>query len=207
MRACQICGETDRRLLYADYARKKFNLYECDACGHQYLDGRHLSQAWFDHYYATEYRTTDAPYSFDRYNSLANYAALQSDDILDIGGKNGELHEHFAKLPVKYKAIGVGDKLERHECAILSHTLEHVYDVGTLMTQISRVSEIIIIEVPIHTYYRDDPREYDCHFQHINKFRPQDLISLLQAFQYSVFEFCKLPNYLEFECWRIAGKL
>jgi len=211
MRPCQVCGESDRKLLLSGYDGQNMSLFECDACKHRYVDSAELDQAWFDNYYLTQYTTSDKPYSFDRYRSLALYVAAHAKDVLDIGGKNGELGEHFAKIQsVNYEAIGVGDELgTERECIILSHTLEHVYDVGALMKQVIRALRrdgLLVIEVPIHIVY-GNPKKYDYHWQHINKFRPMDLMMLLIGNGFTIVEYCRLPDYREYECWRIAGRL
>ena len=208
MRNCQICGESDRRLIMASYDGKNMSLFECDGCKHRYVDSAQLSQAWFDQYYFNEYKTTDTPYSTERYTALAEFVKAHVNEAIDVGGKNGELHEYFNDF--RYQAVGVGDELGTdHECVILSHTLEHVYDIETLIKRIRKALRrdgLLVVEVPVHIVYQA-PTEYDYHWQHINKFRPMDLMELLVKFQYSIVEFCKLPDYREYQCWRIAGRL
>lgn len=209
MRSCQICGEPDKRLLFDKYdSQEGMGLFECDGCGHRYVDGDHLSQNWFDRYYTIHYHTTDGALANGRYRSLAAYVKLHAGEVLDVGGRNGTMHEHFSGFP--YRAVGIGDSFgEGHECVMLSHTLEHVYDVTGFMKAIRKalkVDGLLVAEVPIHLHYRK-PKEYDYHFQHVNKFRRMDLMSLFSDNQYSIVEFCQLPDFREYECWRIAGRL
>lgn len=210
MRNCQICGEPDRKLLFSGYDGQDMSLFECDGCGHRYVDSAQLSQAWFDKYYTTQYTTSDTPYSFERYAALADFVASRAKDILDIGGLNGELHEHFGGLPVKYEAIGVGDGIARkYECVVMSHTLEHIYDIEAIMKVVKNALDkggLFVVEVPVHITYKE-PKEYDYHWQHINKFRPMDLMELLIAYGFNVVEFCQLSDYREYQCWRIAGRI
>lgn len=207
MRNCPICNEADRKLLFAGYDGQNMSLFQCDACLFRYVDSAQLDQAWFDNYYATQYTTSDTPYSFARYESLALFVQAHANEALDIGGKNGELGDHFKGFP--YFPVGVGDAIDRrYECVILSHTLEHVYDVAGMMEYIGKALDkdgLLVVEVPVHIVYQM-PKAYDYHWQHVNKFRPMDLMELLVDNQYSIVEFCKLPDYREYECWRIAGR-
>lgn len=208
MRSCQICGERDRKWIFSGYDGQDMSLFECDGCGHRYIDSAELTQAWFDQYYLNEYTTSDTPYSQERYRSISDFVKLHCKSALDVGGKNGELSECFRGFD--YKAAGVGDELGTdQECIILSHTLEHVYDIDTLMKQIAKALKrdgLLVIEVPVHITYLE-PKQYDYHWQHINKFRPMDLMELLIAHGFSIVEFCKLPDYRKYQCWRIAGRL
>lgn len=210
MRSCQVCGEDARQEVFHHYDHPKMDLFACASCGFRYVDGDGLSQDWFDHYYLNAYTTSDTPYSFARYQSLAQYVAERAQDVLDIGGKNGELYEHFTKIQgLNYEAIGVGEKPERkYEGVILSHTLEHVYEVAPLFGLIAEALEPdgwLVVEVPIHLEYVD-PGDYDKHWQHINKFRPSDLIRLFVDHGYSIVESGPIDDYLEYRCWRIAGR-
>lgn len=207
MRSCQICGESDHKLIFSVYDGQDMNLYECDACGHHYVDSAKLSQAWFDNFYLHNYHADDIDYSGDRYLNLADYVGQHAKEVLDVGGTSGNLKEFFKDFP--YRAVGPADEITKSECIVLSHTLEHVYDVDTLMKRIVKAlprDGLLVIEVPVHIVYVS-PKKYDYHWQHINKFRPLDLMELLMAHGFSIVEFCKLPNYREYQCWRIAGRL
>ena len=214
MRNCQICGESARREVFRHYNHPEMDLFACASCGFRYVDGDSLSQDWFDHYYLTEYTTSDTPYSFERYQSLAQYVAERATDVLDIGGKDGELHEHFAKIQgLNYDAMGVGENPERkYGCVVLSHTLEHIYEIAPSFALIAAALDgpadrggWLVIEVPIHLEYVD-PGDYDNHWQHINKFRPQDLTRLLVGRGYVIVESVQIDDYREYKCWRIAGR-
>jgi len=209
MRNCQICGEGDRKLILAGYAGQNMSLFSCDGCGHRYVDSAELDQAYFDKYYANEYKISDTPEECaPRYQNLAQYVQAHAKGVLDIGGKDGELHKYFDGFP--YQAVGVGDELgEKQECVLLSHTLEHVYDIDALMKRVKKALRhdgLLVVEVPIHITYKP-PKDYDYHWQHVNKFRPMDLMELLISYQYSIVEFCRLDDFREYECWRIAGRL
>jgi hypothetical protein len=97
---------------------------------------------------------------------------------------------------------------EKYDGVILSHTLEHIYNVPSMMKRIkSALKEdgFLFIEVPIHNGYKD-PAEYDYQWQHINKFRPQDLENLLTAWGFEVVISVPLPDYRYYNVHRIVGK-
>lgn len=210
MRSCQICGESARQEICRHYNHREMDLFACEGCGFRYVDGNSLSQGWFDRYYLAEYTTSDTPYSFARYQSLAQYVAERAKNVLDIGGKNGELHEHFAIIQgLNYEAIGVGESIkQKYDCVVLSHTLEHVYELAPLFTLVSDALDPggwLVVEVPVHLEYLA-PGDYDNHWQHINKFRPPDLVRLLADRGYVIDESVPIDDYLEYRCWRIAGR-
>jgi hypothetical protein len=210
MRNCQICNRNGKRVIlnkYHDF--EGMCLFECTKCGHRYIDGLHLSQAWFDDYYLTKYQTDDKPYSDARLNSLAECVKSYNPiNILDIGGMDGELQKRFSHYD-NCDIQGVGDKNKaRYEAVILSHTLEHIYDIGAMFERIDAAlndTGYLFIEVPVHLGY-NDPKLYDLHFQHVNKFRPIDLERLCTQKGYEIVESKQIADYREYQVWRLVGR-
>lgn len=211
MRKCQICNHDGKRVILNDYHDfKGLCLFECTACGHRYVDGLQLSQAWFDNYYLTQYTTDDKPYSDARLASLTKcvtgYAPFT---VLDIGGMDGELQSRIQERGVSCYVSGVGNiDTHVHEAVVISHTLEHIYDIGAMFERVHKTLKQgghLFIEIPIHLEYQA-PKAYDLHWQHINKFRPQDMERLLTQKGLTVMESKQLPDYREYQVWRIVGR-
>ena len=210
MRPCPICSNGERRELESGYAGRDVNLYSCSACGFRYVDADYLDQAWLDSYYKTFYTTDDKQYSYDRYESLAIYLKSITNDVLDIGGLDGELGEHCAGQGIAYEAIGVGDApRDKYDCVVVSHTLEHIYDIHTFMQRVKSAlvsGGWLVVEVPHFRQYAG-VKGYDYHWQHINKFRTRDLMALFRDNGFSVEYSQSAGHYREYQCWRISGKM
>jgi hypothetical protein len=98
-----------------------------------------MDVSWFDKYYLTQYVTDDKPYSDARLNSLASLiASYNPKAALDIGGTDGELQKRLAQCGVfDCDLVGVGDVTKKkYDAVILSHTLEHIYDIGAMFERI-----------------------------------------------------------------------
>jgi hypothetical protein len=211
MRNCQICNSNGKRVIlnkYHDF--EGMCLFECTNCGHRYIDGLHLSQVWFDDYYLTKYTTDDKPYSDARLASLAEcVASYHPIMVLDIGGMDGELQSRIAKYNIPCAVEGVGDvNTYPHDAVILSHTLEHIYDIGAMFERIDAAlndTGYLFIEVPIHLGY-NDPKQYDLHWQHVNKFRAGDLERLCTQKGYEIVESKQIEQYREYQVWRLVGR-
>lgn len=208
MRACQICNSTGKRVVHNHYG--ELCLFECTSCGHWYVDGL-VDQAWFDEYYLTKYQTDDKPYSEARLNSLAALiGSYMPKTVLDIGGMDGELAQRI-DTSIKVTTAGVGDvPAKKYDGVILSHTLEHIYDVGAMFDRIHAALKKkgrLFVEIPVHLYdnYRE-PQAYDYHWQHINKFRPRDIEALFLRHGFAIELSEQLPDYREYQCWRIVGR-
>lgn len=203
MRNCQICGHNGKRVILNHYDGLVCCLFECTDCGHWYVDSKDWTQEYFDDYYLNKYRTDDKPYSDARLASLAGFVAARSSDVLDIGGMDGELQRRLQERNVICDTAGVGDVYPYHDCVVLSHTLEHVYDVQSFMERIN--CRLLVVEIPIYLGY-NDPKGYDYHWQHINKFRPMDVERLLTQKGYTVRISEQIADYREYKVWRIAGE-
>lgn len=210
MRNCQICNSNGKRVVLNHYG--ELCLFECTSCGHYYVDGL-VDQAWFDNYYLTQYKTDDKPYSDERLNSLAALiGSYMPKTVLDIGGTDGELKEQIHRFTASdCDVAGVGDvSKKKYEGVILSHTLEHIYDVGAMFDRIHAALKKkghLFVEIPIHLYDNyQDPKTYDYAWQHINKFRPRDIEALFLRHGFKIEASEQLPDYREYNCWRIVGR-
>jgi hypothetical protein len=217
MRVCPICNEYEKKEIQRDYTHTSIinngieaglSLYECPTCGFRYLDSENVDQAWFDWYYANVYKTDDKPYSDGRLDSLADFIASHNYiNALDIGGMDGELQARLHARGVHCDVSGVGDFTDKvYNAVILSHTLEHIYDIDAMFTRVIwslNNGGMLVVEIPIHLDYNNP--DYDKHWQHINKFRPQDIERAFKTSALKIITSEQLPDYREYKVWRIAG--
>ena len=210
MRDCQICGAVSAKCIVPFYAGSLYRLYECGICGHRYVDSPALSQSALDRYYLEVYKTDDKPYSNERLNSLAACVASRSMRVLDIGGTDGELQSRVNRIGTICDVVGVEiTETGRYDGVILSHTLEHIYDLKAMLDRVKTnlVDDgYLFIEVPIHSNPYLAPEEYDYHYQHINKFRVIDLERLVRENGFDVLVSEPLPDYREYHCHRLIGQ-
>jgi hypothetical protein len=207
-RSCPICQFDESLTIDPDYMG--YALYECRQCGHRFVDSEALSQAWLDDYYLNTYKTDDLPYSDARLNSLAQCVKNYSMFVLDIGGMDGELQDRLTKIGVTCDVSGVGDNWSgSYASVILSHTLEHIYDVPAMFARIKAnlvKGGYLFIEVPIHSPWYLPPKVYDYHWQHIQKFRVVGLVELMLKNGFEIVESVVLPMYREYHCHRMVAR-
>jgi hypothetical protein len=91
---------------------------------------------------------------------------------------------------------------------VLSHTLEHIYDVRTMMMRIrARLNPggLLFIECPIWLEENlSNPAHYDWHFQHVNKLTMPALEKVLKLGGFSeIIECRQIDDYLEYHCGRV----
>ena len=209
MRNCPICESPDRETIGKDYMAG-WSMFRCMECEMLYLDRADVTESKLNQYYLTEYKTDDAPYSEERLNSLADYIVqfAMDEPITDVGGMDcvlqGKLLERgFTKVNVS----GPNDELKRSKIFVLSHTLEHIYNVRGMLENIKKHinhNGWAVVEVPI--WSKHSPLTYDFHYQHINKFTALQLEDLFIRAGFVVMESHSLPDYREYHCHRLAAK-
>lgn len=202
MRNCPVCDSDIREIAVRDYMN--FTLYKCE-CGMHYIDGD-VYQSWFDDYYLTKYKTDDEPYSDDRLNSMASkIASYEPRSVLDIGGMDGELQRRLVALGIKCDVTGVkNDNQRKYDFVVLSHTLEHIYDIPSMFQRIlGNLGNRLFIEIPVWENYED--LTYDFHWQHINKFTKTALVHLLWHHGFYINLSEPLPDYREYHCHRVIA--
>ena len=211
MRTCPICQTDKPNIINPRYAYDggfAFGLFGCRNCGMVFVDAPSLQPEWFQHYYTILYHPSDGPYSANRLDNLADcVAGYHPETILDIGGLDGDLQQRLQRRGLTCESDGViPTKTGKYDAVVLSHTLEHVYDVPGMMDRIrANVSRFLFLEVPI--WLPEADREYDHHWQHINKFTPFHLDKLMLAHGFKVLESRQIDDYLEYHVWRMVARL
>lgn len=208
MRTCPVCNHAGRTLVIK---QKHAPLYECLECGHRYLDRKAWSQAWFDDYYLNKYTSDDEPYSDARLNSLADCVAEYAPrNALDIGGMDGELQKRIIARGVQCTIAGVGTiEKEKFGAVVLSHTLEHIYDMTPFLERVKKSLDrdgLLFVEIPIHPSPYLKPDAYDFQWQHINKFRPIDLERLIGHNRFVILQSDSIARYRWYACWRLVAR-
>lgn len=202
MRDCPVCNSPFRSLVDGMY--EGYNLYACE-CGMRYVDLQFLDQNWMNAYYLTAYQTDDKPYSDERLDSLARYiAGFEPRSVLDIGGMDRELQTRLVALGIPCEVDGVEwQHFGKYDVVVLSHTLEHIYDVSSFLKRLqNNMGNRLIVEVPIWLDY--DNLSYDRHWQHINKFTVSKLEELFIRRGFQVLQSAALPDYREYHCHRLV---
>jgi len=204
MRPCPICESPKRDLLATRYDSKEWELFRCK-CGMLYLDAMAATEQTVNNYYLANYQSNDGEPAIARLDSLAMFIReICLPPMMDIGGTDGELAKR-----VPMDVSGAGDVFTK-QCAtfILSHTLEHVYNVPGMMQKIKEhilPGGLVVVEVPIWKG-NEDPAKYDHHFQHVQKFTSDKLEELFRKHGFTVELSGALPFYIEYNCWRLAAR-
>jgi hypothetical protein len=212
MRSCPVCSDPSRDSLCSPYGTRGWSLFQCNTCGMKYLDHPIENQASLTKYYQTEYKTDDAPYSEQRLNDLADFVVnvLPPGKILDVGGKDGVLLGKLISRGGLATSCDAGDEISgEYGTIVLSHVLEHVYDMGEFMGVVLgalsvRGRGVVVVEVPIW-HPNTDFLLYDYHWQHINKFSPNTLEMLFWDWGLNVVHSEPLPDYREYHCHRLVA--
>lgn len=220
MRTCPVCGEFDARAL-STYPRKPdwpillaSTLYECAGCGFHYLESAETSQANYDEYYRKYYKIAEGyePDNLARLAALALTVAQHCPDFttaLDIGGENGILAQLlWDSFGIPCNCIGPGEAFSgAYDPIILSHTLEHIYDLDGFMRNLNAAvvpGVTLLIEVPVWRDDYSDPAGYDDHIQHVNKWTSHHLGAFLVRHGWAV-AFDWLPDFREYRCLRAGA--
>ncbi len=200
MRVCPICNTHNNTAIYTipltlldDIKLNNIiNVYKCISCEFYYSDSLN-TQEDYDSYYNT----------FNNYKNYINYSdkdlqcynflnthltKYNVNTILDYGSGNGQLSKLLSsKFNINEFDIGMVNNKEQYDCVILSHVLEHIYDIKTFINKIKlnlNKNGILYVEVPNVEFYdrltNISPLQ-EINIEHINFFSKNTLNKLLSS--------------------------
>lgn len=217
MRYCPVCHTTDALTIHTQqFANGQSQLVKrCHNCGMIYADSS-LTQAAYDTTYREHSKyvamgTAALPEDITRHREtmreLHEYLTLSS-SILDIGCATGQLLQVFKDVgftnltgydpspqcreAARKRGIQTVDTafVGHYDCVILSHVLEHIYDVRQAMANIVAMmtsTSVLYIEVPDAARYDTSSGPFqEFNTEHVNHFTWQTLVELGRRWGLSV---------------------
>jgi hypothetical protein len=204
MRTCPICDSPKRELIVPKYDSKEWELFRCE-CEMLYADSMSATEQTVNNYYLTNYQSNDGAPADLRLDSLAVFIRKTClPPMMDVGGTDGKL---ASRVPMDVSGAG-DDFTKQYSTFVLSHTLEHVYNVSGMIENIKRhimYEGLVVVEVPIWKV-DENHMKYDYHHQHINKFAPDKLEELFVRHGFSIELSGAIPFYIEYNCWRLVAR-
>jgi len=171
------------------------NIFFCSQCNFYYTDSDN-NQNDYDNYYKlfNNYKNyviysdkDEKTFSYLK-NKLQKYNIK---NILDYGSGNGKLKELLSTtFNINEYDIGMPEDENSYDCLILSHVLEHIYNINEFIIKISNninQGGLLYIEVPNAEFYNElnniTPLQ-EINIEHINFFSKFSLNKLLSNFGY-----------------------
>jgi len=204
MRKCPICCKhednieeiTNINLLLVDDIQLNNNLQVnfCKQCKFNFSDSNN-NQDDYNSYYSTFNNYKQENYCIDKDTKCANW--LKSNlpnnvnQILDYGSGNGALANLLkTHYNVEQYDVGMDKNNNQYDCLILSHVLEHIYDLNKFLENITQnINEdgLLYIEIPNGDFYGNMiglcPLQ-EINIEHINFFSKYSLNKLLTMNNY-----------------------
>ena len=207
MRNCSCCNSKNEILIDTINLsmvndiklNNKLNIYYCPECNFYYSDSENTQEDYNNYYKEFNNYKKGAIYS-DKDERCNNYLKdkLQNQDqkvrsIIDYGSGNGKLKEMLSVSDI-YEVdeydIGMEQPNKKYDCLILSHVLEHIYDINKFIETISlniNDNGLLYIEIPNAEYYdkiTDLCPLQEINIEHINFFSKYALNKLLIKHNY-----------------------
>ena len=207
MRNCSCCNskneiliDTIKLSMINDIKlNNKLHIYYCPDCNFYYSDSRNTQEDYNNYYKEFNNYKKGVIYSDkdDRCNSyLKDKLQIQFQNvrtIIDYGSGNGKLKDMLSVSDI-YKVdeydIGMEKPNKKYDCLILSHVLEHIYDINKFIETISlniNDNGLLYIEIPNAEYYdkiTDLCPLQEINIEHINFFSKYALNKLLIKHNY-----------------------
>jgi hypothetical protein len=175
----------------------KLNIYYCSECNFYYSDSEN-SQDDYNNYYKEFNNYKKGTIYSDKdercYIYLNDKLKEQNvKTIIDYGSGNGKLKELLSlaeQFVIDEYDIGMDQPSKKYDCLILSHVLEHIYDINKFIENISlNINEngLLYIEIPNAEYYdkiTDMCPLQEINIEHINFFSKFALNKLLIKHNY-----------------------
>lgn len=205
MRNCSCCNTNNEILI--DTVKlsmvndiklnNKLNIYYCSECNFYYSDSEN-SQDDYNNYYKEFNNYKKGTIYSDKdercYIYLNDKLKEQNvKTIIDYGSGNGKLKELLSlaeQFVIDEYDIGMDQPSKKYDCLILSHVLEHIYDINKFIENISlNINEngLLYIEIPNAEYYdkiTDMCPLQEINIEHINFFSKFALNKLLIKHNY-----------------------
>lgn len=205
MRSCICCNlqnpfciDTIKLSLVNDIKLNNIlSIYYCFECNFYYSDSNNIQEDYNNYYKEFNNYKKGTVYS-DKDEKCNSYLKdkLQPEKIktiIDYGSGNGKLKELLSdQFIVEEYDIGMIQPEKKYDCLILSHVLEHIYDLSLFINEISKnINEdgLLYIEVPNAEYYdkiTDICPLQEINLEHINFFSKYALNKLLMKHDYYV---------------------
>jgi hypothetical protein len=175
----------------------KLNIYYCSECNFYYSDSEN-SQDDYNNYYKEFNNYKKGTIYSDKdercYIYLNDKLKEQNvKTIIDYGSGNGKLKDLLSlseQIVIDEYDIGMDQPSKKYDCLILSHVLEHIYDINKFIETISlNINEngLLYIEIPNAEYYdkiTDMCPLQEINIEHINFFSKYALNKLLIKHNY-----------------------
>jgi hypothetical protein len=175
----------------------KLNIYYCSECNFYYSDSEN-SQDDYNNYYKEFNNYKKGTIYSDKdercYIYLNDKLKEQNvKTIIDYGSGNGKLKDLLSlaeQFVIDEYDIGMDQPSKKYDCLILSHVLEHIYDINKFIETISlNINEngLLYIEIPNAEYYdkiTDMCPLQEINIEHINFFSKYALNKLLIKHNY-----------------------
>jgi len=216
MTNCRCCGTKQELSIYNINLslvddielNNMINIYYCEECNFFYSDSNN-NQNDYDNYYKTfnNYKNYVIYSDKDERCNLYLQDKLENvNNILDYGSGNGELKKLLSeKYVVDEYDIGMPKNIKKYDCLILSHVLEHIYNINEFINKIKfNINEngLLYIEVPNSEFY-DKIAEItplqEINIEHINFFSKFSLNKLLVKYGFHtvslIDDYFKIKDY------------
>jgi hypothetical protein len=193
-----ICIDTIKLSLVNDIKLNNvLSIYYCSECYFYYSDSNNIQEDYNNYYKEFNNYKKGTVYS-DKDEKCHSYLKniLKPEKIktvIDYGSGNGKLKELLSEqFVVEEYDIGMTQPEKKYDCLILSHVLEHIYDLSLFINEISKnINDdgLLYIEVPNAEYYdkiTDICPLQEINLEHINFFSKQALNKLLMKHNYYV---------------------
>jgi hypothetical protein len=181
----------------------KLNIYYCPECNFYYSDSGNMQEDYNNYYKEFNNYKKGTVYSDkdERCNSYLRDKLVMQElnqnvrTIIDYGSGNGKLKDLLSvseEYEVEEYDIGMEQPNKKYDFLILSHVLEHIYDINKFIETISlniNDNGLLYIEIPNAEYYdkmTDMCPLQEINIEHINFFSKYALNKLLIKHNYQV---------------------
>jgi len=204
MRSCAICNNTSKlknilnlnlTTISHNYLNNQLIVYNCTDCNHFFSDSGNNQNDYNNYYIHYNKYSNELVIPTDKdircYNYLFNNLK-NINNIIDYGCGNNILASLLKKTYNLVDIYDIGDKFptNKYDLLILSHVLEHIYDIEQFINNINDLitpEGYLYIEVPNAEYYYEFKELcplQEINLEHINFFSKYSLAKLMIKYNY-----------------------